>query len=240
MARFIFCLGVLFILSVNLYAQQKNAPVDSIIEKHIAASGGAETLKAIQAMRLTGVYVYRGQDFPVTILKARPQMFRMEISTDRGRQIYTFDGTAARSVDAQTGEKTAIRDPRVQHFVEMMADFDGALVDYQSKGHRVRLIGTETVENRPAHVLEVALQDSSTERWLIDAETYLLVKRTSTFTYDDEQNTQALYFLDYKPVSGVMVPHYLERNAGHYVYGYEIERVEINPSISGNRFGNEK
>lgn len=230
-ARFIICLGVLSFLSIEVYAQKDDAPVDSIIDKHIAASGGAETWKAIQAVRLTGVYVYRGQDFPVTILKARPQMFRMEISTNRGWQIYIFDGTAARSVDAQTGETTAIRDPRVQHFVEMMADFDGALVDYRSKGHRVRLAGTETVENRPAHVLEVVLEDSSTERWLIDAETFLLVKRSSTFLDDNEQSTQTLYFLDYRPISGVMVPHYLERNVGHYVYGYEIERVEINPSI---------
>ena len=227
MTRMTISIGVLLFFVAGSFAQQNNMPVEAIIEKHIAACGGAEKLEQLHSLKLSGIYIYRAQDFAMTMLKTRPHFFRLEIDDSDGKQIYIFDGESARAVDAQSGEKKAIRDARVRHFVEMMADFDGALVDYRSKGHQVRLTGTETVEGQPAHVLEVTLRDSSKEHWFIDAQSFLLVKRTSTFIDDGQQNTQALYFMDYQPVDGFMIPHYFERNAGHYVYGYEIERVEI-------------
>ena len=229
MKRYILGLAIFALSAANTTAQEKSLPVEAIIEKHIAARGGMANIKQLQSIRLSGLHIFRGQEFPLTILRRRPNMFRLETSSGYGPEMYLFDGETAHAIDAKSSEKKAIRDPRIRHFVEMMADFDGALVDYKSKGHQIALAGTESIEGQPAYVLEVALQNGPKEQWFLDAQSFLPVKRSSTFMDEDGQQTQSLYFMDYAPVEGYMIPHYFERNAGHYVYGYEIERVEINP-----------
>lgn len=228
-ARFLICIGMISFISANSFAQDKDIPVEAIIEKHIAARGGMDNIKQLQSIRLSGLHIFRGQEFPLMIQRQRPNMFRLETSSGYGPEMYLFDGETAHAIDAKSGDKKAIRDPRIRHFVEMMADFDGALVDYKSKGHQIALAGTESIEGQPAYVLDVALQNGPKEQWFLDAQSFLPVKRSSTFMDEDGQQTQSLYFMDYAPVEGYMIPHYFERNAGHYVYGYEIERVEINP-----------
>jgi len=43
--------------------------------------------------------------------------------------------------------------------------------------------------------------------------------------------------MDNKQINGVILPHYLGKNDNRYVNGYEIEKVEVNPSVSERDFG---
>lgn len=106
-----------------------------------------------------------------------------------------------------------------------------AMVNSQTKGHQIKWLGQEKVDSDMAHKLEVTLVSGRTELWFIDANSFLLVKRSSTFTYNKTEATQSIFYMDYKAADGLMIPHYLERSEFHYVRGYEIKLMEINPNL---------
>ncbi|MFQ5630018.1 MAG: hypothetical protein ACE5I1_14725 [bacterium] len=225
---------LLAVLSTQSLAQ--NISADEIIKNYVDALGGYEQLAKIKSLKMAGIYTYRGWDYPLTIIRLRPDFCHFEIDKGAKKEIFIFDGKATQEIDAQTGKPVEIRDPRIRNFTEMLADFDGAVIDYKRKGHQVKLTGEENVDGKPAHKLEVALKNGKTEFWFFDKSSHLLLKRTSKYGPGNRESVQMVYFMDYKAVDGVMLPHYIERNDNHYVNGYEIGEIEVNIDLNERDF----
>ncbi len=217
-------------------AQDTDLTLDDIINNHIEALGGRERLQSVHSMKMTGLHFYRGLESSLTILSKRPNLFRVEIANENGRQVYIFDGENAREL---TGEAQArgIRDPRIRIFMDINDDFEGALVGYKAKGHKVELAGMENIDGNEAYKLHISLSNGRIEDWYIDRSSFRLIKRSTTFKRRDREFKHDLFFMDYKKVSGLMIPHYLERvYEPHYVRGYEITKIEINPDLETGLF----
>ena len=60
------------------------------------------------------------------------------------------------------------------------ADFDGALIDYKSKGHTVELVGKEKLRRRAdVYHLKVTMKDGHVQHYYLDAESGIELKTTS-------------------------------------------------------------
>ncbi|MGA3194803.1 MAG: hypothetical protein ABSD39_07325 [Terriglobales bacterium] len=199
---------VLGLLASALWAQT----VDEIIAKSVQARGGAEKLKSIQSIKSTATMALGpGMEAPGVLIQKRPALARLEFSVQGLTVVQAYDGTNAWQIMPFMGKK----DPEVMSAdeakeVQEMADLDGPIVDYKSKGNQVELIGKENVEGTPAYKLKVTLKNGDVQTVYIDADSFLEIKEeTKRMVRGTETNVES-NIGDYKEVNGIIFPFAIE------------------------------
>jgi hypothetical protein len=234
MKRVLLSVCALF-LAFSLFAQT----ADEILEKHIKAEGGADKLKAVQSMRMTGKMKVGPMELPVVMVKARPDQMRMDFVVQGMTGTQAYDGTTGWSVMPFMGKK----DPEKmsEDMLKPMreeADFDGPLVDYKTKGNKVEYVGKEDVQGSPAYKLHVTTKQGSESNYYIDADTYLVIKTESKRKIQGQEVEGETVIGDYKEVGGMLFPHSMEMHAKGAPGGQSIivEKYELNPKIDAAQF----
>jgi len=214
--------------------------VDDILAKHYEACGGLAKLKALNTMRVTGsMTMGPGMEAPFTMETKRPGMRRMEFTIQGMTGIQAFDGAKTWSVMPFMGKK----DPEVGSDEDNKnalddADFDGALVDYKTKGHTIELVGKEAVEGADAFKLKVTKKNGNIEYDYLDAETYLLVKTEGKIKRRGTEMEGETTFSDYKDVDGLMQPFSMEVGAKEMPQKQKMtfSKIELNVPLDDARF----
>lgn len=209
-----------------------------IARKHAARAG--DNLAALTALRAEG-RTFIGKDVvPFTMVAQRPNQLRVESFTPLMRTVQGYDGQHNPWVQSGEKDDTAPRDMTPLEAKDFIAnaDFDGPLVDSESKGYSVDYAGEEKVDGRPAFkLLLMNKRDDIFFMW-VDAESYEIVKRSVYRVFDNQRVAVDTFFKEYRPVGGVLQPHRIETMAnGRTVYVMLIDKMEANPAgISTNAF----
>ena len=220
--------------------------VDDIVAKTIAAQG-LEKMKSIQTRRLTGTMSIippgsPGIDGTIVIENKRPMKTRATLTIQGTDNVQAYDGETAWSQMPVQGKPNAepataddLKDLRQQ------ADMDGELMDYKAKGHKVELLGKESVQGTDAWKLRVTLKDGDVQYQYIEAEHFLPIKMEATRTINGAQIKTETLIGDYKDENGMMMPHSLETNVplqpGMTVtQKVVVQKVEFNVPIDDARF----
>ena len=204
------CLALvaLALMTAGLQAQT----VDEIIAKNIQARGGAEKLKSVQSMKSTATMTMGpGMEAPGVLLQKRPGMARLEFTVQGLTAVQAYDGKNAWQIMPFTGKK----DPELMSAdeakeTEEMADLDGPLVDYKSKGHQVELLGKEKIEGTDAYKLKVSLKNGDIQTFYIDADSFLEIKEETKRTVRGTEQVVESSIGDYKEVNGIIYPFAME------------------------------
>ncbi len=227
--------SVLFLGCLLLSCSSK---LQRIVEKHVEARGGYQRLQAITSKRITGTIVRGESRMPFLLLAKRPDRVRLSYTYDGGTMVAAYDGRVAWVLNpALAGDQPLIIEPERAKDLIALADFDGPLVDYRKKGHRLRLVGEAYVKGAKAHVIEVTLANGDVLRVYLDKET-LLERR-----WDNEVLRQGAlwrsetYLDDYRPEQGLMIEHYKETRLGGELDNIIItEMVEFNVDLPDSLF----
>lgn len=251
-----------------------------IVDKNVAARGGLEAWRAVQTMSISGKLGAGGNQRPTLripgqkvtpdMLRARPAEevqlpFRMQLARPHKMRFeLQFNGqTAVQVFDGSKGWK--LRPFLNRNAVEpytadelktasMQADLDGPLVDYQAKGMRVELAGTDRVEDRDTYKIKLTMKDGQVIHVWIDTQTFLEAKiEGQPRRMDGVDHPVEVYFRDYRNVNGLRIPFILETkvgSVGRTVLGLQdpavppekvvIEKVELNPKLDQALFSEPK
>ncbi len=229
-------------ISAGICVSASAQTADEIIAKNLAARGGIEKLRTIRSMVMTdSVSTPDGRGTPLRVYLLRPSQLREELSMGQGRSIKAYDGRSGwiqnpgpRGASARSltgGDLDELRD-------DAENAIDGVLADYATKGSRVELAGTQTVEDRPCYKLKVTLHTGHTQYQYIDTRTYLEVRQDILGTMDGKPSAIEQTLGDYRSEGGVMFAHTIvsvmrgrpERST------MTIQRIEINPPIDDRMF----
>ncbi len=216
--------------------------VDEIIAKHLEAIGGLDHIKAIKSMRMTGKMVMGSMGIEGTVTRTikRPNNIRMDIGFQGQNMVSAYDGKTAWQIVPFMGDPKPHPMPEDQAKQMIReADFDGPLVDYKEKGHKVEFVGKAEVEGTEALKLKVTLKDGDVFYAFLDPEYYVELKRVTT-----QKNRQTgmdvevqTFFSDYKEVAGVMIPHALRiKGTGPGEVNFTVEKVEVNVDLDDALF----
>lgn len=192
--------------------------LDELVGKALDAQGGVAAFKAVQSQKATGKIMTQGMEMPITLLTARPNLMRVEVSVMGMSMVQAFDGTTGWSINPMTGSQ----DPQPMGEFEtknarLQADMDGPLQNWEARGWVGEYIGQEDVEGTAAHRLRIDTgQDIVIELWL-DAESFLPLKQNSKVKFEQQEIESQMYFSDYRTVSGLVVPFALETRQGDQV-----------------------
>ncbi len=211
--------------------------VDEVIAKNIEANGGREKLAAVKTMVVSGkTVVGGGMEMPMRMEFKRPDKLRVEFTVQGMTGIQAFDGEAGWFVMPFMGRTEPEKMPPDQvDAIRDQADFDGPLLDYKKKGHKVELVGKDEVEGAEVYKLKVTKKNGNVEYHFLDAEYFLTVQTKGKHKLQGAEIEFQASYSDFKDVGGLIIPHSIKQTGmgGSTVV---IEKIELNTQIDDQRF----
>lgn len=211
---------------------------DEIVARSIEARGGLAAIKAVQSVRMTGRIKIGADSLPIVVEMRRGAGLRTEITTPDGRlAVQGFDGRRAWAVEPGGTQAEELPAAAARQMAQQ-ADFEGPLVDYKSKGHRVELVGTARSVTGRQYRLRVTLKDGDADDYLIDETSLLLVRVESKREMAGELVEGETNIKSYEDAGGWKWPRVIENG----VKGREerqtisFDKVEVNPVLDDARF----
>ncbi|HXJ89803.1 MAG TPA: outer membrane lipoprotein-sorting protein [Candidatus Binatia bacterium] len=214
--------------------------VDEIMAKYVQARGGADKLKSVQSIKTTATMTMGpGMELPGTVIQKRPKFARLEFSAQGLTAVQAYDGQNAWQIMPFMGKK----DPELMAAdeakeTEEMADVDGPLVDYKSKGHQLELLGKEKVEGTDAYKLKLTLKNGDVQTIYLDADSFLEIKEVTKRTVRGTDQEVEAAIGDYKEVNGMMFPFAIENavKGSDQKQKITITKIELNVPVDDSVF----
>jgi len=234
--RLLVGLGLAALVALPAAAQT----ADDVIARNNDAKGGLAKQKAVQSARLTGrATVGPGIEAPIVIEMRRPKSLRIDIAVQGMTITQAYDGAVGwmlNPLSGRTDPETV--PPEALRVMEEQADMDGPLIDYQSKGHTVELLGKEKVEGADCYKLKVTLKNGDARVLFIDAESYLDVKVESRTVIRGTEQLSDTLLGDWKEVGGILMPHSIDSGqpGAPARQKMTIDKIELNVPLEDARF----
>jgi outer membrane lipoprotein-sorting protein/photosystem II stability/assembly factor-like uncharacterized protein len=211
---------------------------DEVVAKAIEARGGLARLTAVKSVRLTGKGVFSFGDNTIeagwAVLQKRPGRIRVELTLQGLTQVETYDGREGWNLDPFGGKRDATRLSADDSKGDAQdADFDGPLVNWREKGHKVAYLGTEDVDGTEAHKLRVDLKDGDTKIFYLDPDFFLPIRIETTSRIRGAENVSETDLGSYEQIEGVWIPFSMEigRKGGPRGQRFTVERAEVNVDV---------
>ncbi len=236
-----------------------------IVEKNIAARGGLSAWRKVHAISLSGKIDAGASTRPVLLDRKRkgarptppkpveqvqlPLLIEMKRDHKSRVELQFHGQTAIQVFDGSQGWK--LRPFLGRHEVEPFTpeeiksafsqpELDGPLIDYQAKGSKIELVGTEKVGDRDTYKLALTTASGHVQHVWLDATNFLEVKIEGIPRFlDGKLHSVAIFYDEYRPApGGLVIPyHYETRVEGvKQPESIRIESVLVNPPLDDTLF----
>jgi hypothetical protein len=232
---------VLVLVLVAAGAPLRAQTVDEIVAKNAAARGGSPAWRAVRTLRVSGTMdVGKGMQVPFRLELKRPRRMRLEFDFAGSTTVQTWDGARGWKLAPYLGRPEPEPLSEAEAVVAAgQAELDGPLLDYAAKGHRLELLGRETLAGRDTLKLALILAGGARRTVYVDVETGLETQVEAPRTLRGEEKILRTRFSDHRTVAGLVFPHVLESRleGSPYSHRLTITTVAVNPEIADARFG---
>jgi outer membrane lipoprotein-sorting protein len=214
---------------------------DYILDRAIAARGGLEKIRAVQAERISG-HISFGADAegPFVVELKRPRKMHMEFTVQGSTMVRVYDGKSAGWANnpfAGKNNPEPMAEEELRNISEE-SDFDGPLVNYKAKGNQIELAGKDKVEGREVYRLKLTTKNGDVRFYLFDSETFFLLKWEGKRKFKDEDMPVESYFRDYHDVGGLQFAFEIDSGTSAEEINQKIliDKIELDPELSDSRF----
>lgn len=215
--------------------------LDEILQKNLAARGGAEKIAALKSVRFTGKMKFSGWggEFELNNVTARPGRVRNESTMQGLTQISAWDGGEGWSISPFGGRK----DPEkmsaddAKELIDA-SDIDGPLIGWKEAGSKIENLGTEDVDGTEALKLKVTLKSGDVKFIYLDPDYFLEIRITSRQTVRGVEYDSEVDLGDYAQVEGVWFPMAVESGQKGGPKGAKIsfDKAEANVAVDEKQF----
>ncbi|WP_353480325.1 outer membrane lipoprotein-sorting protein [Haliscomenobacter sp.] len=201
-------LGLLLatIAFTNVYAQKT---VDEIVALHVTALGGADKLKTVNTVVSERTIAVQGMEIPSKSVIVIGKSMRSESSIMGTSMVQVLNGDKGwkimPSMMGGTGEPEDMSADEIKPLLGQLDPF-GALYNYQEKGNKVELVGTEKVDKKDMIHLKITSKDGVILDEYLDAKTYLPYKVVTNVNGQEGE----LVFSDYEEVNGIKIANTID------------------------------
>ena len=188
--------------------------LDEIIAKNLEARGGVEKLRALETVKFTGTVTIQGgpvgtprEPLKMTTWTKRPNLFRRDtVFPDRSHSV-AFDGSTVWVLDSTVGTPEPVTGPQAAQ--TRHEEFDPVFLDYKERGHRIELVGTETIDGVKVHHIMVTRKGGQVEQQYLNADTGLEMRTVTSVEQGNRKIQLRNELSDYRTVDGMQVPFLL-------------------------------
>lgn len=220
-------------------ADAERASLPAVLTGYAAAHGGADRWRAVDTLVLRGTYATFSQKQPFTLLRKRPDRYRLDfvvlgepstVARDAEGPWWRFPLLEANEPSRVTFEPYIPQIERTARFAPLLLEPDDV---------EITLLGPDEIDGTPTLALMLSFADGSQETWHLDPATYLEVAIDSTvydFTQAAEPMARRTYFGDFREVDGLVLPHRVEHEFGARLEVMEVGSVEVGTPLPEARF----
>ena len=210
---------------------------EEIITKHIDAHGGAHKWKKVNALKITGRFTAFSLEKEFTTYKTKCGAYYSDLYLGEQNVFEGFDGKSGWTIDPwQEIEYARNINASETNVFKQKAVFFTPFLDYKEKGNKVEYLGVQNIEGSDMHTLKLTRKDGKSEKWYLDAKTYLEYKCEADWVDFGRAYPSEMYFDDFRTVDGLVIPFFVERIFITRDRITQIENVEVNPNIDKKMF----
>lgn len=222
-------------------AQTNGLTAEQLVAKVLQARGGVARLKAVKSERVTGTISFGpGAEGPFAVELKRPGKMHMEVTIQDQTVLRVYDGHGSGWIVNPFSEiKSAI--PMSGDDLRNIADesdFDGPLLDYQSKGNQIEALGSENVDGKPSLKLKLTTKSGDVRTYFFDAATFLLLKWTGVRKTNEQEIPVESLFADYRDINGIKFAFQIDTSSPgtNQTQKLSISKIELDPALNESRF----
>ena len=210
--------------------------LDEIIAKNLAARGGVEKLRSLETVKGSGVMEARGMEIPITTWAKRPNKMRRDQKLPDRSISVAFDGTSVWMLDSSSGTAQKMTGSQADATRDE-ATFDPLFLTYKDRGHKIDLVGNETLDGVAVHHLRVTKKNGPVEALYLNAETGLELRTVTMMEQAGMKAELRTDFSDYRAVDGMQVPFSIRQFMnGNPVVQVRLTEFEFNVPIDDEIF----
>ncbi|TLV03180.1 outer membrane lipoprotein-sorting protein [Dyadobacter luticola] len=205
--------------------------VDELVEKHVAALGGMDKIKAVNTMITERSLAVQGMEIPTKTILVVNKSVRTE-STVMGNQMVQVvsDGKGWMIRPTMMGGTGEPEDMPADQLKQQLSSLDpfGGLVSYKEKGNQVELVGKEKMDKKDVYHLKVTDKGGQVIDEFMDANTYLISKVKVNMNGQDGE----IELSDYKEIDGIKMPNNMDiSNPQMGTLTFITSKTLINPTV---------
>ncbi|KAA2245589.1 outer membrane lipoprotein-sorting protein [Chitinophaga agrisoli] len=209
--------------------------VDDIVNKHIAAMGGADKLKDLQSMYTEGVMEVRGMEIPIKLWVVNDKAIRMEFEVMGSNNIQVVTRDKGWMQMAMQGNEPKEMDSAMVRTMQPRLDLAGELYNYKARGRKITLEGKETTDGAEAYKLKVLNPNGAELTIFVDAATYYIDKIKTRMNVQGQDMELTTVLSDYKKTpNGFVYPSSTTQDPiGTKI---SVSKVDINQPVDDSLF----
>jgi len=193
---------VLLLLALPAYSQT----ADELVARNLAARGGAEKLRSIQTMTMSGTICFGDASSPLSVKVRRPSQIREDFKIDGSDMTRIYDSASGWEVHGEKvrqlegGELNNIRE-------EGENAIEGPLLDYAKKGSRIEALGKADVNGKAVYKLKITTNLGTSITQFLEASNYLEIHEEIERSVNGKPIIIVEDVGDYREVSGMKFAH---------------------------------
>jgi len=219
--------------------------VDDVIERNTSAMGGRAAIEAIHSIEINLHITDPGFEVDGIYHAARPGRMRIDVQAG-GKQVFTeaFDGQQGwQSHDQSEPEPASPKAAAaLRHGVELPGKLFG-LHEMKQRGHKIDLVGRETVDGIDYYVLRLTFGDGYATSLYVDPQSWLITRRRDVrplhVDVDPTPTTIEQRISDFREIAGVrfaFASTEIDLKTGKQLESTKVGSIKVNPPIDESIF----
>lgn len=225
--------GMLLLPGAMLHAQT----ADEVVAKYISAIGGKDAIEKIKTQIVESEIQVMGSSLSSVSTVVIGKGFKNVANFNGQEIIQCVTPTGGWMINPLAGQTDPqpLPDDQLED-AKSAFDLGGDLYNYQQKGHKVELAGTENVDGVNAIKLKLTNKKGKESFYYIDPATNYVVKREQTANVNGQEMTTYSLFSNYKKTDiGYVIPFTVVQNQG-FEMTININKVEFNKEVDPKIF----
>jgi hypothetical protein len=210
---------------------------DEVIAKNLAARGGAEKLRAIQTMTMTGTISFGDAGSPLKVKVRRPNQIREDFKIEGQDMTRAYDGAAG--WEMKGGQTRDLADGELDNIREEAENaIEGPLLDYAKKGSKAELLGKGDVGGKPVFKIKITTKMGTGITQFLDTSSYLEIHEEIERSVNGKSMMIVEDVGDYREVNGVKFAHRFVSGSRENPTAstLQVEKMELDEAVVASEF----
>ncbi len=197
---------ILFILTITILCPHSSIlqaqKLDEILREHSKVMG-YDKLKEVKTITIVGENYFGDRSMPFKTIFKFPSKYYNERDFMGRKMLQVMDGDKAWSLNPRNGMGD-IKGSRLE-MLKKNAVFGGLLYNWEEKGLKISLEGTEDFEGTEVLKLIVENTEGEISEIYLDADSYVTLKQTSIRVFEENEIRATKSFSNYQMIDGIAV-----------------------------------
>jgi hypothetical protein len=228
------------LLAVSLAAMSPVLAADmpsgeSLLERFIAATGGAEAYAKVKSSIMDGSVEMVGRNIAgtVTIIEVGEKSWTAMDFPAIGRVEEGFDGQTA-------WENSALQGPRILEGDEKAAVKRASslsiVTNWRTVYKSAQTLGSEAIDGKPAWQVEMSPNEGKPETFFFDKDSGLLIKVSTVLSTPLGEIPASVIMSDYRVIDGIRTPFTMTQQAINQTIVMRFNKIVYNAAVPRDRF----